>query len=488
MSRRKTVFGSNPTKAAAIGLAAFGLIERIGLWFVYAPASFGDTPSYFRLAAALKETGLSAYDATRVPGYPALIAILGQDPKVVWLVQMALGWGISMLLFWLGWATTGRVGAGLLAGLLYNLNPGQVFFEANLLSETLTAFLVILSLTLWVLLEREAQRNQAAGERAAGEPEGDGRSTGGRDAGDAAEVDRPAAERSGAGAAQDRELVLAGLLGVTSALAGMVRPLFFVLPVWLFLFVLGLPARAKSQRMARAIAIGIGPVLILGGWLNWVNSTYGMFSPTTMTGYHLVQHTGEYFEYLPDEVAPIRDTYLKYRDERIAERGVQTNAIWDAIPEMTEVSGLSFFGLSAELRRLSLQLIAEHPGLYLGNVIEGWVDFWKAPVYWDRAGVAYSWLGAAFAGWAVVGRGLSLVANAAFLMGCAAAVVNGKLRRRLGVDRFALVAGGLIWLSSIVQTLVDHGDNPRFLVPLQAVVILLVVRAGWAWWRGTAEA
>jgi len=439
-----------PPQAAAIGLAAFGLLERIGLWFDYAPASFGDTPSYFRLAAALNEAGLSAYDASRVPGYPALIALLGQDPKWVWLVQMALGWGISMLLFWLGWATTRRVGVGLLAGLLYNLIPGQVLFEANLLSETLTAFLVIVSLTLWAGLERTARRNQ--------------------------------------GAPQDRELVLAGLLGVTSALAGMVRPLFFVLPAWLFFFVLSMPALVRTHRMARAIAFGIGPVLILGGWLNWVNSTYGIFSPTTMTGYHLVQHTGEYFEYLPDEVAPIRDTYLKYRDERIAERGVQTNAIWDAIPEMSEASGLSFFGLSAELQRLSLRLIAEHPGLYLGNVIQGWIDFWKAPVYWDREGVAPEWLGQVFAGWALLGRGVSLAANAAFLLGTAAAVVSAELRRRLGVDRLALVAGGLIWLSSVVQTLVDHGDNPRFLVPLQAVVILLVVRAGWYWWRGAAKA
>jgi hypothetical protein len=454
----KPAGGLSSVRAAAIGLAAFGLVERIGLWLVYAPASFGDTPSYFRLAAALSESGLSAYDATRVPGYPALIGLLGQDPKLVWLFQMAAGWGISMLLFWIGWVTTGSLGPGLVAGMAYNLIPGQILFEANLLSETLTAFLVILGLALWVALEREAGRSRAPGT-------GPGESAG-----------------------QDRELVLAGLLGVTSALAGMVRPLFFVFPAWLFAFVVSKDAHERTHRIVRAIAFGVGPVLILGGWLNWVNSTYGMLSPTTMTGYHLVQHTGEYFEYLPDEVAPIRDTYLRYRDARIAERGVQTNAIWDAIPEMSEASGLSFFGLSAELQRLSLRLIAEHPGLYLGNVIQGWIDFWKAPVYWDRAGLESGWLGPLFAGWAVLGRGLSLVANAAFLMGSAAAVVSGKLRRRLGVDHFALVVGGLIGLSSIVQTLVDHGDNPRFLVPLQAVVILLVVRAGWTWWRGAAKA
>jgi len=53
-----------------------------------------------------------------------------------------------------------------------------------------------------------------------------------------------------------------------------------------------------------------------------------------MTGYHLIQHTGVFFEYVPDKYASLRDTYLRFRDARIAEYGTQTNAIWDAISEM----------------------------------------------------------------------------------------------------------------------------------------------------------
>jgi len=148
--------------------------------------------------------------------------------------------------------------------------------------------------------------------------------------------------------------------------------------------------RAEAgRRIARLAAFGLPSVLLLGGWILWVYRTYEMLSPTTMGGYHLVQHTGEFFEYLPDEQATLRDTYLKYRDAQIAARGTQANAIWDAIPELSEVSGLSFFGLSAELQRLSLQLIRQHPLLYLANVVEGWIDFWKAPVYWDSAGLRF---------------------------------------------------------------------------------------------------
>jgi hypothetical protein len=33
---------------------------------------------------------------------------------------------------------------------------------------------------------------------------------------------------------------------------------------------------------------------------------------------------------------------------------------------------------------------------------------------------------------------------------------------------------GNIWIASILQTLLDHGDNPRFLVPLQSLVVFWV--------------
>ena len=200
-----------------------------------------------------------------------------------------------------------------------------------------------------------------------------------------------------------------------------------------------------------------------------------------------MQHTGEYFEFLPDDVAPLRDTYLEYRDAQIAERGTQTNAIWDAIPEMSEVTGLSFFALSAELQRLSMQLILQHPNLYLANAAQGWIDFWKAPVYWDSTALSSAIIGGLFAAWVGVGRLITLVANAAFLVGSALVLVSRRARDRIGLDRYILVAGGLVWISSIVQTLVDHGDNPRFLIPLQTLVFYVVSR--WIWeWRSGAKA
>jgi len=116
-------------------LLLLGVLLRAWLWFSYSPISYGDTGSYMRLGEAL-----------RVPGYPAFLALLDLQPDRVWFVQMLLGLTISMLLYWITWRTTNSMALGFVVGALYNLIPGQFLFEANLLTETLTTFFVVLSL------------------------------------------------------------------------------------------------------------------------------------------------------------------------------------------------------------------------------------------------------------------------------------------------------------------------------------------------------
>jgi len=413
-----------------------GAAERLLLWLYYEPIVYGDTPSYLRLAGQIAGLNLRGYDGTRTPGYPAFLAILGEDQRRIMLTQMVLGWLISLLLLWIAWQMTGNpVLAGVVA-LAYDLVPALTLFEANLIAETYTTFWIILSMAILVFMIRTPR-----------------------------------------GAAS---LAAAFCLGVTSSMAGLTRPLFYILPLWILPIVFMAKRETIPRRLARAALYSVGPIILLGGWLLVIYRSYGMLSPTTMGGYQLVQHTGAFFEYLPDESADIRDTYLKYRDMKIAEFGVQTNAIWDAIPEMTQVSGLSFYGLSSELARLSFQLIRRHPTLYLKSVAEGWVWFWKAPAYW-RPEVLPAVARGLMRGWVAIGRTLEILSNAAFLMISAALVVSARLRRRVGLTIEAVALGGMVWSTSVVQTLADHGDNPRFLVPLQMLVILFVVWAVWSW-------
>jgi len=77
---------------------------------------------------------------------------------------------------------------------------------------------------------------------------------------------------------------------------------------------------------------------------------------------------------------------------------------------------------------------------------------------------------------------LSLLANGLFLLGTVAVTLSRTARLRFGVDRHMLAAGGTVWVSSVLQTLFEHGDNARFLVPAQMLVIYVVARMAYAWW------
>ncbi len=160
--------------------------------------------------------------------------------------------------------------------------------------------------------------------------------------------------------------------------------------------------------------------VLVGGWMTYINSRYHVFSVSTMSGYHLVQHTGYYFEDVPDEYAVIRDIYLDYRDARITERGTQGNTIWDAIPAIMDATGLSFYDLSGVLSKISVQLILTHPWQYLARVLRGWWLFWRAPVYWDVTAIKS----------AALASGLSVMISAARLALFTA--TSFLLRRRLG--------------------------------------------------------
>jgi hypothetical protein len=153
---------------------------------------------------------------------------------------------------------------------------------------------------------------------------------------------------------------------------------------------------------------------------------------------------------------------------------VQTNAIWGAIPAISKASGLGFYDLSREMGRLSWLLIREHPGLYLKNVLEGWIAFWKAPIYWQPDLVHPAAVRSLLQVLAVAGRGISVLANFGFLCLSAAVLLVSGLRRNLTQRPVIFAGASMIWLISIMQTLLDHGDNPRFLVPLQMVVFWVI--------------
>jgi hypothetical protein len=437
-----------------------GLVTRLLMVFLYQPVTYSDTPSYRRLAEAVLG-GFARYDGTRTPGYPVFLALVGDDQRV-WLVQLLLGLFTTMLLFYMAWKLTGKPWFSGLIGLVHTLNLGQLFFESNLLTESLTTFMLVLTLVVMLVW-----------------------------------LDNP----------RSRSLGLAAFIGLASTLTLLVRPLFIYLPFYT-LIVLGLSSQLTKQAASEengltggidgkvtinhpswrhAIAFLVPVILLLGGWLTFIHTKYGDWALTTMTGYHLIQHTGSYFEAVPDEYAALRDTYIQFRDAQIARLGTQTNAIWEAIPEMSQVSGYNFYDLSRVLTRLSLQLIAKHPLLFLQNAFQGWWMFWRTAVYWSGDALRLSWLAGGVSASIQVQRAVLFLVNLVFIFASLAAGIMSalpKLRHRSSQAILHFVGSaqhiffwflaGTIWIASILQTLLDHGDNPRFLVPMQSLVVLWV--------------
>jgi hypothetical protein len=434
MSKVWHYLGTLKTRSWLLLVATLAAIERGLLYLFHRPVLYNDTGGYRRAAEAILG-GWTNLDGTRTPGYPAFLAIFGPDERV-YAAQLGLGFVTTLLIFYLGWRISRKGWFGALAALVHALNLGQLFFEANLISESLSTFLLIVSLawTAWILF---------------------------------AEGKRPI-----------WQMVAGGLAaGLTAGLVTLTRPQFVFLPIWIPLFLVAFwRGTALKVRLSAALAAGFAGILIVGAWVNFLHQRFGVLSLSVMSGYNLIQHTGLYFEYVPDEYAAIRDTYIQFRNERITATGVPGNAIWDAIPILEKVSGLGFIPLSNLLVKISIQLILKHPDLYLHNVWTGWLWFWKAPVYWAPSSVPSPVLRGSLSTMITVERGGMLLFNVAFILG-SLTLAWRKIRQVLKMNAFLWFTVGVVWFTSILQSMLDHGDNPRFSIPIQSLVLFVGL-----WW------
>lgn len=424
-----------PTRTWFWIVLAVAAIQRLLLWLFYPVVSLNDTGSYRRSAEAILG-GWEQYDGTRTPGYPAFMALAGPDDRV-YIAQLLLGLGITLLFFYIGWKVSGRGWFGALTALLHTFNAQQFLFEADLMTETLATFWIALA---WAGLAFLLDDRVAKGEI-------------------------PAWKLIGA----------AALTGLAAGLSILTRPLFIYLPFWIALFLVFFWRGAgPGIRWSSALVALLPGILLAGWWANFIHDRFGMWSLSAMTGYHLIQHTGVFFELVPDKYAALRDTYLSFREARIAEYGTQTNTIWEAIPEMQKATGESFYGLSRLVQKISIQLILEHPLLYARNVALGWSWFWKAPVYWSAAAVDHPMLVTLVRGLIMIVRGLLFGINMIFIFGSIALVVK-KVRQIVPITSFIWFSLGAVWIASVLQSMLDHGDNPRFLIPMQSLVVLIVL-------------
>jgi hypothetical protein len=103
----------------------------------------------------------------------------------------------------------------------------------------------------------------------------------------------------------------------------------------------------------------------------------------------------------------------------------------------------------------------------------GWIWYWKVPVYYKADSFRFPWLGT-FSKWIILGWRGALVLINLWFVGGSVLMIWKRVQQILRMDVFLGLLLGMLWLTSIAQTILDHGDNPRFLVPEQSLVVLIV--------------
>ena len=429
------------------------VVTRATIWAIYPLAQSNDTPTYLHLASSLKNNnGFERYNGTRTPGYPIFILLAGSLENV-YIFQLCLGLLSTLMVFFIAWRVSRRAWFAGLVGLAHTLNLGQLFFEATLLSESVaTFFLFFVLVGLVLLLKNPSELAQP------------GKQTSNR-------VARPWNK------SMPILLLISAMVSLAAAALALTRPLFAFIPFlgafFLFFFWRAFPIKT---RLGIALLVSIPALLSLLVWVNYIYARFNILGLDSIGGYHLVNHTSSFFELAPDEYAPIRSTFLQFRTEHITRTGSPVNTIWDAIPTLMTQTKLNYYALGRVMGTISGRLISEHPWLYIQNLALGWWWFWKVGVFWLPETISNPFFRKLAIGLMQVERAGLFGINMSFLAG-SLALLWPRFRGWFKPDLFTWLAISAIWLTSILQTLAEHGDNPRFLAPLQTLVFL--VAANW---------
>lgn len=405
------------------------LITRGILFVYYEPVTYEDSGTYQRLAQQIVAMDFTGFDGQRTPGYPLVIALVAENNYLLWFIQSIMALMTSWLVYVLMKRAGVSTGWALVGAVINLLTLNALFFEPAIMTETFTALLVVWVSYLMALI-----------------------------------VTGKANFRS------------PWLLGLATSLLVLTRPQYIVL---IPIFALLLWFFVRQQRAKTAVIfflVALGPVL---GWAGFNKHQTGYFSTTTLLGYNLSNHSGTFMERAPDEDAVLRDIYLKYRDRKIAETGSHHMTIFRARQELLQATGLSEIDLSREFQRISVNLFKAYPTDYLRSVGKAWLIYWTEPNYWHLDKIKHTGVASVLQsvwkvqhpllrGLNVVFVFLSLYITWHFLVFMRSGAMSDALR-------VALVLAINVISVSVMQALVEYGDNGRYFIPNQPLVLMCVL-------------
>lgn len=460
---------------------AFGLLVLLGaavklpIWQLR-PQVFSDSPGY--LVPALNLLAGRGYgvqeNGFRSPTYPLFLAAVlaplvrthlsecrdahrpvcidqaarAQDGafalKAVTVTQAFMGLLTTAVLFAIGWTLTRNPVVAFLFGAGYALNLATAYWEISILTETLTTFLLALSVYLTCMSERL---------------HGLGRT------------------------------VLGIVLGAL-ALCHMLFLVYWIIPASFVLLKEKNAGHGLGPATKRAAPIIAVPVLLLIGWSTFNYQVNGVFSPSIISGYITSQMVAPVLENAPQGYDDITELYVGYRNAVTAETGSYSGAIFRAWPAMLNASGMTFAELSQKLTTLSLYLVVAYPSSYLSVAGQAWQKFWDVSLY------HYEPVPTGGPSWMLWFLDDNLQRFLTISFWITPAVMALVILVRRGKSRLSnfdfpvapmLLMMTTVWFAAIIVTLTSFGDNSRYrshVLPFQFGTIILIV---WAIWQVTAR-
>lgn len=358
--------------------------------------------------------------------------------RIIVLAQVLSGFGTSVLLYLLGWKLTRNTGVAALFGAGYALNIATAYWELSILTETFTTFLLLLAVTMTVRINSKSRVGTFA-------------------------------------------------LGMNLGLLALCHQLYlagWIVPV---AFLLVREWRLGVNSLVKWIApIFLIPVFFIGAWSTFNYFENGYFTPSTLSGYVLIQMVAPVIENAPEGYDGITQTYVGYRNAQIKQTGDYGGAIFRAWRDMMDQTDLTWSQVSAKLTTLSFYLIYHYPSVYFSSVRQVMVRFWDFAFYHYEPVPA----GTAATAAVFVESAFQTVLNVLFwiapLVLGIQSVWQAKHQKEL-VAWSALRDGAflilLVWFAAIVSSLTNYQDNARLRVPVLALEYGVIVFTGWAVWH-----
>jgi hypothetical protein len=409
---------NNPVKAIIVA----GIVVRLPVIFLYRHITlYPDSEDYVILAKRILSLDISGYEGQRSPGYPLLLALSNISYTITVIIQLITGI-ITLIFFYKTCLTAGlRKKASLIITIILSWYLPTIFFEAAILTETLTLLVITLIFYLFLKIWKKES---------------------------------------------DRYI----LPGILCGYLVLIKPFYIFLPVLLFLFLLpkGLSARTVLSKSVLMIII---PAIVFLGWsyVNKVNTGY--FTSTTFYGFNLAQNCVSFAEKTTPEYAEIGNMYAKYRDNRIPDKEVAMT-IWEAYPELEEKTGLSFPALSKKLYDYSIATISENPVAYTKQVLISWRDFWKTSLYWEYDSFTIPHANSVILYICYAERILMQLIKILFVLLIPYNIIKAIKKKKLS-PRFIISV--VVLTASILQAIITYGTNSRFSFPFEMLIVLSVV-------------